>query len=94
MYISIISKDETYGYKICEELYGYGFDELNKGTVYPILTRLEKKGLILVEKKKSPLGPKRKYYRLSKLGLEYLDAFKEEWSNIRSKVDRVTEEGI
>lgn len=92
--LTIISKEETYGYKICEELMTFGFEELNEGTVYPILTRLEKRGLLIVEKKKSPLGPKRKYYTLSAYGLEYLIEFKKEWLDIRSKVDLITKEEV
>ena len=43
--LKLIEKDETYGYKICEDLALGGFENVGEGTVYPIVIRLEKKVL-------------------------------------------------
>lgn len=90
--LKIVSAEETYGYEICERLNQYGFEELNEGTVYPILIRLEKKKLLRSEKKISPLGPKRKYYYLTDEGTSYLEEFIYNWRNVKSKVDNIVEE--
>ena len=44
--LSIISRGETYGYEILVVLEKYGFKDIYEGTLYPILTRMEKKNLI------------------------------------------------
>ena len=82
----IIAKEETYGYRICEDLNQGGFDNIGEGTVYPILIRLEKKGLIQSDIRKSPLGPKRKYFSLTDDGHEYLGSFKSEWHRTQAAV--------
>lgn len=89
----ILSKEENYGYVITEMLNEYGFTELNEGTVYPVLVRLEKKGYILGEKRKSELGPKRKYFKLSPEGEKVLEDFILEWSSVSSTVNRIIESG-
>ncbi len=84
--MEIISRGQTYGYEIMLKLSVYGFTDISEGTIYPLLVRLEKKGLILAEFKPSPLGPSRKYYTLTSLGLEALAAFKTYWQDISEKV--------
>lgn len=79
--LKIISQHETYGYQIIIELSDAGFDNIIEGTLYPILTRLEKKEYIKCRKAKSPLGPTRKYYSITPLGEErfneYLKIYKQ-----------------
>ncbi len=74
--LAVISRGETYGYEIIAELERCGFDNLQEGTLYPVLTRLEKKGLITCRKEKSPYGPIRKYYSVSDEGRAYFEEFK------------------
>ncbi len=40
--LSIISKEETYGYELLTKLKGCGFEDIVEGTLYPLLLRLEK----------------------------------------------------
>lgn len=87
--LSIISEGETYGYEILQKLSDVGFDQLQEGTMYPVLTRLEKKGYIGCRKAKSPLGPIRKYYSLTDSGAEYLDGFRECYQRVTECADRV-----
>ena len=44
--LAILSQRETYGYEIVQALEAYGFGTISEGTVYPLLLRLEKGGLI------------------------------------------------
>lgn len=73
--LAVISRGETYGYEILQELKKAGFDSLQEGTLYPVLTRLEKKGYISCRKAKSPFGPIRKYYSMSADGTKYFEEF-------------------
>ena len=86
--LKIAEKEEIYGYKMVELLNKFGF-EVNEATVYPILTRLQNKGILDVEKRPSPLGPMRKYYFLTDLGKESLNEFQDNWSRIKSVVNKV-----
>jgi PadR family transcriptional regulator PadR len=73
--LAIISKQETYGYGIVEQLAEYGFGKIAEGTIYPLLLRLEKNKMITARYKQSEIGPKRKYYSLTSLGMEELQNF-------------------
>ncbi|MBO5489077.1 MAG: PadR family transcriptional regulator [Eubacterium sp.] len=87
--LAVISKEETYGYEILQKLSSYGFDELAEGTMYPVLTRLEKKGYVACRKVKSPLGPIRKYYSITELGSEYLDGFRKNYRRVTKCADEI-----
>lgn len=73
--LKIIYQKETYGYEILMTLHKSGFQNVTEGTLYPILTRLEKKDLVLGRKTKSPLGPTRKYFRITALGITHLSSY-------------------
>lgn len=88
--LKIISDEELYGYKTVERLNEIGFD-VNEATVYPILTRLENKGYLNVEKRPSPLGPMRKYYFLTGEGRKNLEEFQENWQRFSNIVNRIME---
>ena len=87
--LGIIAKGETYGYEILSELENYGFDELGEGTLYPVLTRLDKNGYISCRKAKSPLGPVRKYYSITREGNRRLEDFKSNYKRITKSADDV-----
>lgn len=44
--LGILSQKETYGYEISSQLAAYGFGTIPEGTIYPLLLRLEKNGLV------------------------------------------------
>ena len=73
--LAILSQRETYGYEIVQALEAYGFGTISEGTVYPLLLRLEKGGLIQARFRDSALGPRRKYYALTEQGREELAQF-------------------
>lgn len=87
--LEIISRGETYGYKITEDLNQLGFTDLNEGSVYPVLMRLQKKNYVSTTMKKSSLGPKRKYFEMTPLGKEFLDQYKDTWFKISDVVNRI-----
>ncbi len=91
--LEIISKGNTYGYKITEELNSSGFHYLNEGSVYPVLIRLGKKGYVSSEIVISPLGPKRKYFKITEEGITFLSSFKDEWNQVSSVVTDILKGG-
>ncbi|MBF8807812.1 MAG: PadR family transcriptional regulator [Enterococcus lacertideformus] len=88
----IKNREETYGYEITNELIQAGFQEIVEGTVYTVLLRLEKKGLVTTEKRKSELGPARKFYKLNHQEVIYLENFWEKWDFLVSQLVKVKEE--
>lgn len=78
--LGLIAKGETYGYEIIEKLRAHQFPEINEGSIYPVLLRLNKNGYVHTTTRKSDNGgPKRKYYTISQIGLKELETFKQKW---------------
>lgn len=90
--LEVISRGDTYGYEITRRLNELGFTEVVEGTVYTILIRLEKKKLVNIEKKRSEMGPPRKFYTLNERGHEELQQFWEKWDFVSSKMNSLKEE--
>lgn len=90
--LAVIAEGETYGYEILAKLETCGFETLLEGTLYPVLTRLEKKGRISCRREKSPYGPVRKYYRITKSGQEALLSFKTNYKKISAAANTVLKE--
>ena len=80
--LQILSETVTYGYEIVTTLEEFGFEDVKEGSIYPLLVRLEKKGMISSELRPSPLGPKRKYYSLTDDGQAY-------WTEVQLSVNRI-----
>jgi PadR family transcriptional regulator PadR len=85
----IISEEEVYGYELSTKLNQYGFTFVSEGSIYPLLLRMQKEKLIEGTLKISNLGPKRKYYHLTKKGLEQLEVFKGSWDMVSTTVNRL-----
>lgn len=89
--LEIISRKETYGYEITRRLNDLGFTDVVEGTVYTILVRLEKNGLVDIEKKPSDMGPPRKFFALNDAGREELRKFWEKWEFVASRINELEE---
>lgn len=57
-----------------------------EGTLYPLLTRLKKDGLLSYEWKESTQGPPRKYYALTSEGENFLDGIDAAWNELAATV--------
>jgi len=91
--LKVISQKETYGYEISERLRGYGFSDISEGTIYPLLLRLEKNGLISAQYRESPVGPRRKYFSLAKAGKEEVACFYSNWIELEHAVNQLFQNG-
>lgn len=87
--LKIISRAPTYGYAIAATLRESGFADLTEGTLYPLLLRLERKGLITAEYRAGSGGPSRKYYRLTPDGTQCLAEFTAAWQTTGAAVNRI-----
>lgn len=66
--LAALSAGESYGYELVTRLQAAGLGALTTGTVYPVLTRLERDGLLEAHLVPSTSGPARKYYRPTRAG--------------------------
>ena len=80
-----------YGYEISKLLQGVPALVVAEGTIYPLMSRLEKEGLVTSSLEPSPEGPARKYYRLSEDGEAVLDRLNGVWDEVRAGVERLRE---
>lgn len=87
----IKNKGETYGYIITSDLIELGFEDIVEGTIYSVLLRLEKKGLVETEKRKSDLGPARKFYSINAEGEKYLADFWHKLNFLESQLAKIKE---
>src|SRR5919108_266293 len=65
----------------------------SEGTIYPMLGRLRRDGLVQTEWRESSEGPPRRYYRLTAEGQRALRTFRDEWTTFRGAVDAILSSG-
>jgi PadR family transcriptional regulator len=63
----------------------------SEGTIYPLLSRLRRDGLVESMWRESAEGPPRRYYHLTDAGRAALAGFAREWSRFRDAVDHFME---
>lgn len=91
--LAIVSNRPAYGYEITAWLREQGFSDIAEGTIYALLVRIEKRGLVDVEKVPSEKGPPRKVYSLNVQGQEYLEEFWGTWSFLTERLEQLREGG-
>jgi len=89
--LAIVSNRPAYGYEITAWLREQGFSDIAEGTIYALLVRIEKRGLVDVEKVPSEKGPPRKVYSLNAQGQEYLEEFWRTWSFLAERLEQLHE---
>src|SRR5215510_3798282 len=75
-----------YGYSLVRALTEDGSISLKEGTIYPILARLDRDGLVRSEWVESDQGPPRKYYSLTPAGREIFNELGQEFDLLVSMV--------
>jgi len=89
--LALLRHEEHYAFDLVRALAGVDGMVTSEGTIYPLLSRLRRDGLVESEWRESAVGPPRRYYRLTDHGRAALDAFAREWSRFRSAVDYFVE---
>lgn len=90
--LAVLAKGERYTFDLVKTLAGIDGMVTSEGTLYPLLTRLRKDGLVESSWQESPKGPPRRYYRLTRKGASALADFSREWRRFKSSVDELIEE--
>ena len=89
--LALLADDERYGFDLVRSLAETDGMVTSEGTIYPLLSRLRRDGLVETTWRESTSGPPRRYYRLTAAGRASLDAFKDEWGRFRDAVDHFVE---
>ena len=87
--LSAIKDEESYGYKIIKDVSPY--IEMSESTLYTILKRLESADMLIVRSAEHN-GRLRKYYHITKKGLDRINEFKSEWREIMLIYKFITKE--
>ena len=89
--LSLLADEERYGFDLIRGLAEIDGMVTSEGTIYPLLSRLRRDGLVESSWQESPSGPPGRYYRLTERGRSALDGFRLEWRRVRDAVDHFVE---
>jgi PadR family transcriptional regulator PadR len=91
--LALLHRGEAYGGEIVDRLGGHPGLAISAGTVYPLLSRLRKSGVIDSAWQESPVGPPRKYYRLTATGAAEFDEMARAWDGVTEAMDELLGKG-
>jgi len=93
--LRVLSLEPAHGYAIARRLQQISRDTLqvNQGSLYPALHRLEQKGWLKSEWRQSDTGRESKCYRLTRAGHAQLEVEKTSWDRLTATVQLVFNEG-
>src|SRR4051812_43844852 len=85
--LALLAEGERYGFDLVRELAHVDGMVTSEGTIYPLLSRLRRDGLVETTWRESSAGPPRRYYQLTGKGRSSLAGFVDEWETFRDAVD-------
>ena len=86
--LALLAQGEGYGFDIARTLSAAGL-VASEGTIYPLLARLRREGLVDTLWRESSQGPPRRYYVLTASGQTAVEQFKTEWERFKHAVDQL-----
>ena len=86
--LKIISHHKVYAADIIRQLQESEF-ATQEGTLYPLLSRLRREGLVAYEWAESESGPPRKYYTLTESGRTQLHQLRQYWSQLDQAINNI-----
>jgi transcriptional regulator len=86
--LKIVTMGPIHGYAIAQRIQQISRDvvQVQQGSLYPALHRLENKGLLAAEWKESETGREAKFYRLTAKGRKQLKEETESWSRLTGAI--------
>ncbi|MFD1716606.1 PadR family transcriptional regulator [Georgenia deserti] len=91
--LALLRERDSYGYELVTRLQDAGLVDVAAGSVYPVLTRLERDGHLTAYLVRSSSGPARKYYTPTESGLELLTRQRRGWHQLGDVVAVVLTSG-
>lgn len=92
MILAVLGDGPSYGYQIGQDLLerSAGVLKLGEGTLYPVLHRMESRGLIAATWRTGENGRERKYYRLTPKGRRAMAEHADQWATLVEVMTAVT----
>jgi PadR family transcriptional regulator PadR len=87
-----LCKKEYYGYELIKVIKETAELEISEGTIYPLLNRLKKEGLIASHWLEMDAGIPRKYYQITEKGTSALREMKLSWQQFSASLGSLMEE--
>ena len=84
--LSGVSQEGTYGYKITQDV--RQVMDVSESTLYPVLRRLQKDGLLETYDMEFQ-GRNRRYYKITSNGMILLDKYRSEWLSYKNSIDKI-----
>lgn len=85
--LAVLMRKECYGFELVSRV--SKSIAMSEGTIYPLLKRLRDDGLLNTYLTESTEGPPRKYYKLTREGVEHYDKLFSEWEEFVGGVERI-----
>ena len=92
--LATLARRESYGYELASSLNAAGLGPIQGGTLYPILLRLQKTGLVTTRWLAGSSGPARKYYRLTETGSAMVRDAAVSWDRFTHDVNLILREVV
>ena len=89
--LAVLKSGDTYGYILTQQV--KTVLDISDSTLYPVLRRLTKDGLLSVYDQPFQ-GRNRRYYSITAAGLEQFEAYSKEWEDCKARVDFIMMGGI
>ena len=86
-----LHKKKYYGYELISEIKKISAMQISEGTIYPLLNRIKKEGLITSSWVEMEKGIPRKYYEILPKGIQTLAEMKESWAQINDSLQNLME---
>lgn len=87
--LALLGVRPQYAYDLVTALGNHPTLVTSEGTIYPLLSRLRRDGLVTTFLRDSDAGPPRRYYELTTAGRDRLAAFRTDWVAFRHATDAV-----
>lgn len=87
--LALVAEQPTYGYEMARKLEERGLHLASEGSIYPLLSRLQRQGLVEGYLVESAGGPARKYYKLAPPGASTLSSWVADWNALAFGVNGV-----
>ena len=90
--VNLLAQGELYGYDLVKRLAGIRGLVVSEGTIYPLLSRLRRMGLLTTRLVESSSGPARKYYALTPEGRQLRATMNAYWNDLSFSLGKLQEE--
>ena len=84
-----LKEKEYYGYELINDIKQSISMRLSEGTIYPLLNRLKKEGLISSKWVEMETGVPRKYYKITEAGKKTLKDMKISWEQLNRSLQKL-----